>query len=64
LSVQSSLARFLGYLGTWSGTRQYMKAHNSDPLERFAPEFAAAWGDVAANRTVRWQFNVRLGRVE
>jgi len=62
LTVESSLARFLGYLGTWSATKRYMKAHGSDPLERFAPEFAATWG--AAARTIRWQFNIRLGRVE
>lgn len=63
LTVESSLPRFLGYLGTWSATTQFVKAHGSDPLERFAPEFAAAWGDPAAVRTVRWEFNVRLGRV-
>jgi SAM-dependent methyltransferase len=63
LTVESSLPRFLGYLGTWSASKQYAKAHGSDPLARFAPEFAAAWGDPATVRTVRWAFNVRLGRV-
>ena len=63
LGLASDLPRFLGYLGTWSATKQYVKLHGSDPLERFAPEFAAAWGDPAAVRTVRWEFNVRLGRI-
>ena len=63
LSVESTLPRFLGYLGTWSATRRFLKAHGSDPLEQFRPEFTAAWGDPAATRTVRWEFNVRLGRV-
>jgi SAM-dependent methyltransferase len=63
LTLESSLSGFLGYLGTWSATKQYVKAHGSDPLERFAPEFAAAWGDPAAVRPVRWEFTVRLGRV-
>ena len=57
------LTRFLGYLGTWSATKQYVRAHGSDPLDRFGPEFAAAWGDPAAVRVLRWAFNVRLGRV-
>ena len=52
LTVESSLARFLGYLGTWSATKQYLKAHGSDPLECFAPEFASAWGDPDTIRTV------------
>ena len=47
----------LGYIGTWSATKEYREGARSDPLERFAPEFAAAWGDPATVRTVRWQFN-------
>ena len=63
MTTESDLAHFLGYLGTWSATKQYVKAHGSDPVARFAPEFAAAWGDPAAVRAVRWAFNIRLGRV-
>jgi SAM-dependent methyltransferase len=62
--VESSLGQFLGYLGTWSATKQYLKAHGSDPVERFAPEFAAVWGDPSAARTLRWELAMRLGRVE
>ncbi len=63
LTLESFLAGFLGYLGTWSATKQFVKAHGSDPLERFVPEFASAWGDPATVRTVRWEFTLRLGRV-
>ncbi len=63
LAVASSLAQFVGYLGTWSATKQFVKAHGSDPLERFAPEFATAWGDPATVRTLRWELAMRLGRV-
>jgi SAM-dependent methyltransferase len=63
LTLESTLHGFLGYLGTWSATKQYVKAHGADPLERFRPEFAAAWGEPDTVRTVRWEFNVRLGRV-
>ncbi|HJZ60047.1 MAG TPA: class I SAM-dependent methyltransferase [Gemmataceae bacterium] len=63
LSVESNLAQFLGYLGTWSAAKLCAKALGFDPLTRFGPEFAAVWGDPATVRTVRWEFNVRLGRV-
>jgi SAM-dependent methyltransferase len=63
LTAAGPLANFLGYLGTWSATKQYVKRHGEDPLDRFGPEFAAAWGDPNAVRTLRWAFNVRLGRV-
>jgi SAM-dependent methyltransferase len=64
LTIETDLPRLLGYLGTWSATKQYVKTHGSDPVERFGPEFAAVWGDPAAVRTLRWEFNVRLGRAE
>jgi len=64
LSVESNLPRFLGYVSTWSATKQYIKAHGSDPLKPFVPDFTCAWGDPADMKSVRWQFNVRLGRLE
>ena len=63
LSAECTLDRFLGYLGTWSATRAYIKSHRTDPLEQFRAEFTAAWGDTATVRPLRWAFNVRLGRV-
>ncbi len=63
LSVGSSLAQFLGYLGTWSATKLFVAAHGFDPLARFAAEFGAAWGDPATVRTVSWNLAIRVGRV-
>ena len=62
VAIKTPLSHFLGYLGTWSATKQFVKAHGRDPLEPFRPDFAAAWGDPATVRTLRWEFNVRLGR--
>jgi SAM-dependent methyltransferase len=64
VTLDSDLRGFLGYLGTWSATKQYVKAHGTDPLELFTSEFAATWGDAMTVRPVRWEFNVRLGRVD
>ena len=63
VSVPVSLAQFVGYLGTWSATKRYLKKHGADPLERFAGEFAAAWGAPSTVRTLRWELAMRLGRV-
>lgn len=63
VSIESDLPRLLGYLGTWSATKQYVQAHGGDPLERFRSEFAAAWGDPGVVRTLRWAFTVRVGWV-
>jgi SAM-dependent methyltransferase len=63
VSIDATLPRFIGYLGTWSSTKAYIKRHSSNPVERFESEFAWAWGEPTRVRTVTWQFNVRLGRV-
>jgi SAM-dependent methyltransferase len=64
VSVPVSLAQLIGYLGTWSATKQYQKRHGTDPVAQFAPEFAAAWGDPSTVRTLRWELAMRLGRVD
>ena len=52
----------LGYLRTWSAAKEFIKATGRDPVEQFATEFTAAWGD--AIRTVTWELIVRAGSIE
>ena len=64
MTAEWDLPRMLGYMSTWSATKAFVKAHGFDPVERLAEEFAAAWGEPARVRTVRWEFDVRVGRVD
>ena len=58
------LARFAGYLGTWSASRHWSDAHaGADPVAEIAADLAAAWGDPAAEREVVWPLGLRVGRV-
>ncbi|HVT59142.1 MAG TPA: class I SAM-dependent methyltransferase [Thermoanaerobaculia bacterium] len=59
--AQWDLRRFLLYLGTWSANRRYSQATGSDPVKAIADELAAAWGDPAAVRRVRWPLYMRVG---
>jgi len=63
MTAEWNLPTLLGYMSTWSATKRFAAAHGFDPLERLADDFAAAWGDPAAVRTVRWKLALRLGRV-
>lgn len=49
----------LGYVGSWSATQKYLAAGGS--LDAAAAELAATWGDLKSCRTLRWEFNVRVG---
>jgi hypothetical protein len=63
LKAETTLAQFLGYLGTWSASQKYRKERRSDPLERFTAPFAAAWGEPNRPKGLRWELTVRVGRV-
>lgn len=56
-----SLDDVLGYLGTWSAARCYMKARGADPREQVRADLVRAWGG-AATRTVTWPLHLRAGR--
>jgi SAM-dependent methyltransferase len=56
-----SLDQLLGYVGTWSATTRYLRQHGSDPRDRIRPQLAAAWGDPAQARPVRWPIMMRAG---
>ncbi len=61
LTLDSDLPRFLGYLGTWSATREFIQANGFDPVSKMADQFEEAWGEKDAVRRSRWKFNVRAG---
>ncbi len=56
------LERFAGYLRTWSAVQRYRAATGEDPVATLLPELAAAWGDPAAPRDIRWPIALRAGR--
>lgn len=63
LEERWTAADFLGYAGTWSGTRALERARGREPFERFAEGLVEAWGGTECVRTVRWPLTVKAGRV-
>jgi SAM-dependent methyltransferase len=63
MTARWNLERTLGYLSTWSAVKAFQKANREDPLAALAPEFAAAWGDPAAEKKISWPLVLRAGRV-
>lgn len=62
LAAEWTLAELLGYLGSMSATRRYAERVGHDPLDRVRDDLAAAWGDPAARRPIRWPLTLRLAR--
>ena len=63
MRVDWDAARLVAYLRSWSATQRYIKANGSDPVATVEAEIREAWGDPAQRRAVRWDFNVRCGRL-
>lgn len=63
ISVEWHLSEFLGYMLTWSATRQAKEAGKEALLMQFAHDLANLWGDPNRRRPVMWPINMRIGRI-
>jgi SAM-dependent methyltransferase len=62
LRAEWTLPRLLGYFSSYSATKRCREATGRDPVAGHAPAFAAAWGDPAAARVMRWPMFVHARR--
>ncbi|PKO71301.1 MAG: SAM-dependent methyltransferase [Betaproteobacteria bacterium HGW-Betaproteobacteria-14] len=62
ISTEWTRADLLGYLGTWSATRAYMKENGADPLPELDRRLATLWLDPTQKKTLRWPLHLRAGR--
>jgi SAM-dependent methyltransferase len=62
LTADWALGDVLGYVRSWSATARYRAALGVDPVEPFATEAAALWGDRMAPRRIRWSLHLLAGR--
>ncbi|MBI3140809.1 MAG: class I SAM-dependent methyltransferase [Rhodocyclales bacterium] len=63
IRMEWSLPDLLGYLGTWSATKAYEKAHGRDPCVALGKQLEPLWGDADRRKAVRWPLHLRVGRV-
>lgn len=63
LSKEWDLKTLVGYLFTWSGTQQYIKANGKNPIAFVEKELTAAWGQPTQTHTITWPLFIRAVRV-
>jgi len=61
-SYEWTLEHLMGYLGTWSAVKHYIKHNGNNPVELIKQELIEAWGN-ADKRTVHFPLLTRIGRV-
>lgn len=52
--------RFLGYLGTWSAIKHYMKSNANNPIDLIRDDLIKAWGGEI-ERIVKWPVLTLIG---
>lgn len=57
------LDHLIGYLETWSATKNYMKVNNKNPIDLIYDDLKKVWGNEHA-KTVKFPIISRIGRVE
>jgi SAM-dependent methyltransferase len=62
MEAEWDLGQLLGFLHSWSATREYAREQGTNPLKIIWPELSAAWGDAGHKRAIRWPLHLRVGR--
>ena len=63
MRVQWTLARFLGFVRTWSGVGRFVETHGEDPVVQRAAELDGLWGAEEDPLPISWRLDLRAGRV-
>ena len=63
MKTEWDLSEFMGYLGTWSATQQFLQKNEQNPLDMIHRALAKVWGQADLRQAVRWPLHLRLGRV-
>ena len=63
LRVEWKLARFLGFVRTWSAVGRFYEEHGEDPVPRLAAEVEDLWGNEEDCQPISWRLALRAARV-
>jgi SAM-dependent methyltransferase len=61
MTADWTLGQLMGYLGTWSALKQFIKAEGDNPLPSLAEELQCHWPD-GESLAVAWPLMLRVGR--
>ena len=59
-----NLAQLIGYLRTWSATKNFIAACGFDPVDSLMQELGSVWHDREHVRQVTWPLKLRIFRIQ
>jgi hypothetical protein len=60
ISTEWNLSQLIGYLCTWSATRNYQKKLGINPVEEIHDKISKMWGSPEKVLSVKWSLSIRL----
>jgi SAM-dependent methyltransferase len=63
MEAEWPLEHVLGYVRTWSATKNFIAAQNFDPVTGLAESLQPLWGDSEKPRMIAWPLGIRVGVV-
>jgi len=60
MSANWNLPQLIGYLCTWSATKNYQKKFGVNPVENVYEKIVDIWGDSEKITSVEWPLSLRL----
>ena len=58
-----NLDQMLAFVGTWSGTQEYIRQRGESPLPLVEEPLGRVWGERTAVRKLRWPLAIRVSRL-
>lgn len=58
-----NLDQMLAFVGTWSGTQEYIRRRGVSPIPRVAEPLERVWGERDRVLTLRWPLSIRVSRL-
>jgi ubiquinone/menaquinone biosynthesis C-methylase UbiE len=63
MSEKWTCERFIGYLRTWPGVKDYYDKYNKDIVAEIYPRLKKIWGSCENEREIRWPLYLLVGRI-
>ncbi len=61
MEAEWTLDQVLGYLRTWSATKNFMADRGVDPVTELSGPLQSLWGNAEATKIIAWPIGMRIG---
>lgn len=61
-TAQYNMIEVMNYMYSWSGTQEYIRVHQKNPLLQIKNDLEKAWGDPEERKQINWPLHLKWCR--